>query len=72
LWRWLQRALEQGLVKRSGRGYKSDPYRYCLPEQEERWRREPFYLPPLEDVLGCTLPEPLQRAKERRKPRGKA
>jgi hypothetical protein len=34
LWRWLDRAVELGLAERSGRGTKSEPYRYggALPE----------------------------------------
>jgi hypothetical protein len=28
LWRWLDRAVELGLAERSGRGMKSEPYRY--------------------------------------------
>jgi hypothetical protein len=30
LWRWLDRAVELGLAERSGRGTKSEPYRYGL------------------------------------------
>ena len=31
---WLDRAVERGLVKRQGKGCKSDPYYYWLPERE--------------------------------------
>jgi hypothetical protein len=31
VWRWLDRALEQGLVQCEGSGHKSDPFRYWLP-----------------------------------------
>ena len=32
--RWLDRAVERGLVKRDGAGRKSNPYYYWLPERE--------------------------------------
>ncbi len=32
--RWLDRAVERGLVKRQGAGHKSDPYYYWLPERD--------------------------------------
>jgi hypothetical protein len=32
--RWLKRATDQGLVRRSGTGYKTDPYVYWLPGRE--------------------------------------
>ena len=34
--RWLDRAVERGLVKRDGAGRKSDPFYYWLPEREGR------------------------------------
>jgi len=34
--RWLDRAVERGLVKREGAGHKSDPFYYWLPEREGR------------------------------------
>jgi hypothetical protein len=40
LWRWLGRAVEQGLVHRSGSGRKNDPYLYWLPGQEVVWRHD--------------------------------
>jgi hypothetical protein len=43
LWRWLDRAVAQGLVCRGGRGTKSDPYRYWLAAQEQRWLADPDY-----------------------------
>ena len=33
LWRWLQRALELGLVEMSGAGTKGDPLRFWLSER---------------------------------------
>jgi hypothetical protein len=43
LCRWLQRAVEAGVVSRDGTGRRNDPFRYCLPAQEERWRQDPWY-----------------------------
>ena len=43
LWRWLGRAVEQGLVHRSGTGRKNDPYLYWLAGQEMTWRDDPLY-----------------------------
>jgi hypothetical protein len=40
--RWLERALDLGLVRRDGRGRRSHPYRYWLPEMEEPWRQDPI------------------------------
>src|SRR5437660_4067409 len=34
--RWLDRAVECGLVKRQGAGRKSDPFYYWLPEREDK------------------------------------
>jgi hypothetical protein len=34
--RWLDRAVERGLIKRQGAGRKSDPFYYWLPEREEK------------------------------------
>jgi hypothetical protein len=39
LWRWLERAVGQGLVLREGTGRKSAPYHYWLPGKEEEWKR---------------------------------
>src|SRR5262249_19775689 len=35
LWRWLQRAVDLGLVHRDGTGRRNAPFRYWLPGQEE-------------------------------------
>jgi hypothetical protein len=51
LWRWLQRAVAQGLVCQDGSGRRNDPLRYWLRGQEERWRNDPMariYLSQLE------------------------
>jgi len=44
LWRWLDRAVADGLVCQEGTGRKHDPFRYCLPGQQARWQRDPLYL----------------------------
>jgi hypothetical protein len=38
LWRWLSRALAQGLVRQEGTGRAGDPFRYWLPEREALMR----------------------------------
>ena len=43
LWRWLGRAVEQGLLCQSGTGRKNDPYLYWLPHQEVMWQHDPLY-----------------------------
>lgn len=37
LWRWLERAVEQGEVLRDGTGTRDDPFRYWLKGREEKW-----------------------------------
>jgi hypothetical protein len=37
LWRWLDRAVNQGLLLRDGSGWKTKPFRYWLPGQEAKW-----------------------------------
>ena len=34
LWRWLDRAVACGLARRDGKGTRTDPFRYWLPEQD--------------------------------------
>ncbi len=50
LYEWLNRATEDGLVRRSGRGRRDDPYRYRLPNEDDAYydRGE---LPPLRPLL---------------------
>jgi hypothetical protein len=44
LWKWLTKAVAEGLVQVEGAGRKTDPYRYWLAATEERWRAErPMY-----------------------------
>ena len=39
---WLERALEQQLLRKDGHGRKSHPYRYWLVEREDVWRNDPL------------------------------
>lgn len=49
--RWLNRGLDEKLVRRMGTGAKNDPYRYRLPnEDDEYWDRGE--LPPLRELWG--------------------
>jgi hypothetical protein len=43
LWRWLERGVAEGKVRRAGSGRKGDPFRYWLAAQEEEWRKDPLY-----------------------------
>jgi hypothetical protein len=49
LWRWLDRAVTRGLLRKEGTGEKNDPYRYWLPGQEEKWK-EPAWVKELETL----------------------
>ncbi len=40
--RWLERAVELGLLRKDGMGKRNHPYRYWLPEREEPWRQDPL------------------------------
>jgi hypothetical protein len=42
LYRWLDRAAAEGLVRVSGLGTRRDPLRYWLPAREAEWRQDPF------------------------------
>jgi hypothetical protein len=53
LYRWLRRAVERGLLRQDGLGKSKDPFRYWLPESEERWRKDP--------VAWIRMPELFQR-----------
>jgi len=55
LFRWLNKAHEQKLVRRSGRGRANDPWRYWLETDADRERdrlNELFTLPPLPELRG--------------------
>jgi hypothetical protein len=43
LWRWLQRAVAEGVLHRDGSGHKNAPFRYWLPEREAEWLTDPMY-----------------------------
>ncbi len=43
LWRWLDGAVQRGLMACEGAGRKADPFRYWLPEREAVWKEDPFY-----------------------------
>jgi hypothetical protein len=47
LWRWLDRAVQDGQVLREGTGRKNHPFRYWLEGMEKKWQASPFYLPEL-------------------------
>jgi hypothetical protein len=42
LWRWLRRAVGDGIILQNGTGRRNDPYKYWLPASEERWKNDPF------------------------------
>jgi AAA domain len=50
LWRWLDRAVNDGLVLRDGLGRKRQPFRYWLPGAEERWMDRGFYFEDIPDL----------------------
>jgi hypothetical protein len=42
LYRWLDQAVAQDLVRHDGTGKAHDPFRYWLPELEQQWAADPF------------------------------
>ena len=62
LWRWLERAIKQGLVKQDGTGRRHNPFRYWLPGQEKEWQKDPLYF---EDLEATDLPLHLRGLSER-------
>jgi hypothetical protein len=42
LWRWLDRAVDEGLIQREGAGRCNSPYRYYLSEKIEQWLDDPL------------------------------
>jgi AAA domain len=50
LWRWLERAVSEGHVRRSGSGRGREPFVYWLPAKEEEWANNPYRLPDLEEL----------------------
>jgi hypothetical protein len=43
LWRWLDAAVQRGLLACEGSGRKKDPFRYWLPAREAVWKQDPLY-----------------------------
>jgi hypothetical protein len=41
-WRWLDRAVDEGLIQREGAGRCHSPYRYYLSEKIEQWLDDPL------------------------------
>ena len=41
--KWLDRAVQRGLVVCEGSGRKADPFRYWFPAREEVWKQDLFY-----------------------------
>jgi hypothetical protein len=41
VWRWLDRAVADGLVRHDGEGTRHSPYRYWNDELEEKWEADP-------------------------------
>jgi hypothetical protein len=54
LWRWLDQAVRQERVLRTGKGRRSDPYRYWLKNMEAIWaqQQEDSQWDPLRAILG--------------------
>jgi hypothetical protein len=72
LWRWLDRALKEGLIRRDGNGRRTKPFRYWLVGQEARWKHDPLHkpdVPSLQEVFLDMLK--LQDSKPRKKRRKK-
>src|SRR5262249_34966294 len=44
LWRWLEKAVAAGLLRRDGTGHRNAPYRYWLPAREAEWMQDPVYV----------------------------
>ncbi len=40
LWKWLTRAVREGLVEQTGSGTRREPYRYVLPGMVEKWQAQ--------------------------------
>jgi hypothetical protein len=65
LYRWLSRAVAEGVVCRDGSGRRRDPFRYWLFGQEERWARNPLaFLQVPEVQTGAGTDEPRMDAAE--------
>jgi hypothetical protein len=73
VWRWLDRALEQGLIRCEGSGRRGDPLRYWLPEREAVWRQDPLFVVVEQQREELKLPfESLAERKEKLQQAGEA
>jgi hypothetical protein len=61
LWRWLDRAVDEGLVLREGEGRRNSPFRYFLAEKLVQWLDEPLQFIDEPDMYALAM----QRAKAR-------
>jgi hypothetical protein len=43
LWRWLERAVAEQLLRRDGTGHRNSPFRYWLPAREAEWAQDPMW-----------------------------
>jgi len=43
LYKWLDRAVREGLILSEGSGRKAEPFRYWLAEREAVWKQDPLY-----------------------------
>ena len=55
LWRWLERAVAEGRLLRRGEGGRRDPFRFCLPGQEDEWLLHEGELPELPELTPLVL-----------------
>ena len=70
LWKWLERAVAQGLVCQEGTGRKNDPFRYWLPEKATQWQKKLAFLgplPSLEALVAERVQDVLRKAGRGRK-----
>ena len=66
LWRWLERAVADGLVLRSGSGRRRDPFRYWLPGREAELDNGLAPLPELPPLEQRAWPRTAQALLKRR------
>jgi hypothetical protein len=57
LWRWLDRAVGQGLLRRDGAGQKKSPFRYWLPSREAAWLADPLAVFRMPELLHHNEPQ---------------
>jgi hypothetical protein len=50
--RWLERAVDLGLLRKEGLGVRNKPFVYWLPEQEAAWRQDPLACTLMPELLG--------------------